>query len=310
MKILLLALCLLNFIDPVKSQLKFVVEDFEGLVDGTSEIKSNGIFTFGDIKAEVDSKLHGFNPLKPSYAGSKEIKIEVGGKNDFGGWGKGLSVYLELDQSTDNLNFYINYQEAQPAKIRIELQEDDNNDHIYQKEMDDSWTFLHTLEPKKGWELVTIPLSKFKDANQGGDGVFNVGYKKGKLFTFLISFTDAAFLKKKHILFFDFISFSKGALPTGATIFDAPPANVNDFCSLGAWSQEGNSANFADIAVGFENNFKPSEKKLGIVHFFQSFAVDGGSQQNHYPSVDRINKVIKEGYIPMITLEDHFVNAH
>jgi beta-mannanase len=46
-----------------------------------------------------------------------------------------------------------------------------------------------------------------------------------------------------------------------------------------------------------------------VIHFFQPFATDGGAQQNQYPSVDRINKVIESGYVPMITLEDHFVNV-
>ena len=110
---------------------------------------------------------------------------------------------------------------------------------------------------------------------------------------------------------FDFICFSQGKLPTGGELFDAPSAAQNDFCNLGVWSKEGNTADFTDIAVNFENNFKyGSEKNLGIVHFFQPFATDGGTVQNHYPSIERINRVVKQGYIPMITLEDHFVNAH
>ncbi|MBA3972479.1 MAG: hypothetical protein H0X46_10145 [Bacteroidetes bacterium] len=53
-----------------------------------------------------------------------------------------------------------------------------------------------------------------------------------------------------------------------------------------------------------------SDKKLGVIHFFQPFAVDGGNTQNLYPSVERVNKIVTAGYIPLITLEDHFVNAH
>jgi beta-mannanase len=153
-------------------------------------------------------------------------------------------------------------------------------------------------------------LSKFKDGNNGGDGRFNVSYKEGKLFVFIISFVHSKKGKKNQSWFFDFICFSKGPLQTGLSEFDAPAASSSDFCSLGAWSKEGNSANFSDIAKSFEANFKKSNKQLGVVHFFQPFAVDGGHTTNMYPSIERINKVIEEGYIPMITLEDHFVNTH
>ena len=107
---------------------------------------------------------------------------------------------------------------------------------------------------------------------------------------------------------FDFICFSEGKLKTGKETFDAPHADNSDFCNLGAWSKEGNTANFSDIASAFENNFDKNQKKLGIVHFFQPFAVDGGTTQHFYPSKERINDVIDKGYIPMITLENHFVN--
>src|SRR5690606_19104948 len=57
-----------------------------------------------------------------------------------------------------------------------------------------------------------------------------------------------------------------------------------------------------------EGNFDVS-KKLGVAHFFQSFSVEEAGSAFLYPSVARINKVIEAGYIPLITLEDHFVNA-
>jgi hypothetical protein len=292
------------------AQLKFLVDDFEGMANGSADLKTNGFFSFGNIKTSVESGIHSDDIEHHAYAGNRAFKAEVLGKGEFGGWGKGLSVCLELDQQQDYINFYINYQDAQSTKIKIEIQEDDNNSHVYEKEMDDAWTYMYNPEIKKGWQLVSIPLSKFKDGNTGGDGTFNIGYKTGKLFCLLMSFDDPAFLKSKHVLFLDFICFSKGALPVGSNLFDAPVAASNSFCALGAWSGEGNSANFVDIATVFENNFKPLGKKLGVVHFFQSYAFDGGTQQNHYPSVERINKVIKAGYVPMITLEDHFVNAH
>jgi hypothetical protein len=213
-----------------------------------------------------------------------------------------------LDAEKDFLNFYV-YQPASNTDnlIKIELQEDDNGDNVYKAENDDSWEYQQKLTMKNSWQLISIPLSEFVDDTPGGDGVFNVNYRQGKLLCIIISFVDPGNLKKDQSWTFDFISFSKGKLQTGSDIFDAPAAIKTDYCSLGTWAQEGNTANFTDIVLNFEKNFNCS-KKLGVVHFFQPFAVDGGVTQNHYPSVERIDDVIKNGYIPMITLEDYFVN--
>ncbi len=330
----ILFLLLFSLTDFSKAQLKFIVEDFEGYADGSKDLKENGVFTFGNIDAVTDSKIHEQNPNKhKDYLGQRALKIEKKGKKDFGGWGKGIGLNIELDPQKDYLNFFIYIPPANEnygkdlSVIKIELQEDDNGDNVYQKEQDDSWTYIqasageqaigefsNAYQGNKKWELVSIPLTKFKDANPGGDDIFNINYKQGKLFSFIISFVcpqgDCKHLKEKQVMFFDFICFSRGKLVSGLAISEPPSASQSDYCNLGAWSKEGNDANFTDIGLVFENNFKPEcEKKLGVVHFFQPFATDGGNKQNHYPSEDRINKVINEGYIPMITLENHFVNA-
>ncbi len=286
-------------------QLKFIVEDFEGFSDGSSELKDNGFFTFGNLKASVDGKMSD----NRSYSGHKALKLEKNGRADFGGWGKGISWNVALDQNTDYLNFYI-FSSAQNGQtvFKIEIEEDDHIDNVYQKDRDEAWACTYTIQPKNGWELVSIPLSKFKDVNPGGDGDFNIGQYGGRLFVLLFSLVDAKKMPAKQTWYVDFINFSKGKLPTGQNLFDAPPAAMSDYCALGAWSSEGNSANFVDIAKSFEGTFGGA-KKLGIVHFFQSFSVQGDGSEYHYPSVDRINKVIEAGYIPMITLEDHFVNT-
>lgn len=308
MKIFCFFVCLLSLNNNSVAQLKFIVEDFEGLSDGTSDLKANGLFVYGNIKANIES-----NTSQLAYSGDKFLKINKEGNLNYGGWGKGISLNVELDTVTDYLNFYV-YQPAGNSgdTLKIELQEDDNGDGIYNKEQDDSWICLHTINNQNAWELISIPLTKFKDTNKSGDGIFNINYKEGKLLTFIIAILDSmpSIAIKEKDLSFDFICFSKGALPRGRGLFDAPLASSNSFCTLGAWSKEGNSANFIDIAENFESYFKSSsDKKLGVVHFFQPFAVDGGNTQNHYPSVERINKVIQQGYIPMITLEDHFVNS-
>jgi hypothetical protein len=286
------------------AQLKFLVDDFEGMGEGDGDLKENGFFTFGTVSSRVERSgdNHG-------YSGKRAFRVTRSGRQEYGGWGKGVGLNIGLDADTDHLNFYVLTDKKNgPVKWRIEIQEDDDFDHIFKKERDDVWEHHITLAARGEWEFVSIPLKAFKDANPGGDGDFNVGQYGGRLFVLLFSLPDADKLPANMGWTFDFICFSKGVLPRGQKLFDAPPSTMMDFCALGAWSSEGNSANFADIPRSFEGIFGGG-KKLGVAHFFQSFSVAGDGGEYHYPSVERINRVIEAGYIPMITLEDHFVNA-
>jgi len=318
MKIINLLLLIILSIYPARAQLKFLLEDFEGFADGPSGIKENGVFTYGYINATVDSKVY---LRAQNYSGQRALKILRDSKFNYGGWGKGIGLNIQLDQKQDYFNFYSYFPLTVPlAKssnvIRIELQEDDNGDNIYQKEKDDSWSYTLTIENVSNaktkenlWELISIPLMQFTDDNPGGDGVFNINYKQGKLLSYIISFPGENNFREKQECYFDFICFSKGKLPTAPGLFDAPPALKTDFCSLGT-STEGIKNNHTTAGGVFEANFSPLPgKKLGVVHFFQPFGKDDGKKTNHYPSIERLNKVIAEGYIPMITLENHFIIA-
>ena len=311
-KIILFILLCFIFIKPINAQLKFIVEDFEGLSNGSTDMQKNGVFSFGNIKAIINQKKPEYN--YSNYLGERYITVKNEINKDFGGWGKGIGLNVELDPAKDHLNFYV-YQpiENGSTTLKVQLQEDDNDSNIYESEQDDEWIFTQEIKndfPTANWQLISIPLSKFKDSNIGGDGIFNCTYKNGKLLCFIISFKDLSDkktvgnpLKNGQAMSFDFICFSEGE-------FSGAAKNTDGFCSLGLWSKEGNVANFVEIGKNFEELFKPdSKKKLGVVHFFQPFAIDGGSTQNHYPSIDRINKVIAEDYIPMITLENHFTTT-
>lgn len=330
LRIHLLTLTLTIFFITSNAQLKFIVEDFEGFSDGTTDLKNNGVFSYGNIKATIDYHIGHQQP----YSGERSIRTyqttnsDGTTKKEFGGWGKGISLYVEIDPNRDYLNFYVLYPSkpqmatnstatstSETETLKIELQEDDNQNGVYEKESDDSWVYKQIVKQNTDWQLISIPLNKFQDSNSGGDGAFNVSYAQGKLLGLIFSFTDvpiqngAIISKLDQTWSFDFICFSQGMLPTGTALFAAPSATGADVCSLGAWSKEGNSGNFVEIATNFENSFHyGSEKKLGVVHFFQAFSTDGTSHNQHYPSIENINKIIEEGYIPMVTLEDHFVN--
>jgi beta-mannanase len=320
-KILLLILrfifSIFLLVNTTSAQLKYLVEDFEGFADGNIDLKENGVFSYGNASAAIDATIH---THQNNYSGQRAIKLQRTGKLKFGGWGKGITSCVELDVTQDHFNFYVLFPSAVSNSLQtlvIQLQEDDDDDNIFKKEKDDSWTYILAkgeLSDKPSgrneWQLVSIPLNKFKDDNEGGDGIFNVSYKLGKLLTFILAFPEKEEAKMNEEYFFDFICFSKGKLPVGSELFDAPAAAKNDLCQIGSYSKVGEPANFIEMGEAFEKMFEPvSVKKLGFIHLFQPFGKDDGSITGHYPSIERINKIISEGYIPMITLENHFINA-
>src|SRR4051812_161896 len=97
MKKYLLVILVIFITSASQAQLKFLVEDFEGFEDGGRDLKGNGLYTYGNLKANVDSKV----ATKQTYSGTKAIRIEQNGKMEFGGWGKGITLNVELDVNTD-----------------------------------------------------------------------------------------------------------------------------------------------------------------------------------------------------------------
>lgn len=287
------------------AQLKFLVEDFEGLQSGS--LSGSGLYQYGNIEIEVDEKQAG----KGTYSGKKCLRVSKNSKVKYGGFGKGITWFVDLDASTDKINFYVLAPGNLPhVDIRVEIQDDDNEDNVYNKDMDDAWTgTISTKEPGQ-WELVSLDLNTLKDESPGGDGKLNLSWQTGKLPGIMFTFPGSGSLPDGVLCYLDFISFSKGRLPLSGSIWQPAAAGAQDFCTLGAWSYgEGHLANFVDIAHTFEGTFGAAGKnKLGVVHFFQPFGKDDGSS-TLYPSAERINRVIAAGYVPMITLENHFVAA-
>lgn len=311
MKILQYFILFILSIHPVHSQLKFLVEDFEGYTNGPSDFKQNGLFTYGYISAKVDENIY---TSYRTYSGQRALKLEKGSKVNYGGWGKGLTLNIELDPKEDHFNFYALFPLNGPllkasTTFTVELREDDNDNGVFNSETDDTWAYTISVDNVKKndqWQLISAPLSDFRDSNPGGDHIFNINYKQGKLLTVIINFGTSDNFNPSQTCYFDFICFSKGKLPTGSHIFNAPPASTNDYCNLGTFSMVDKYANFLDESIAFEKLFELPEKKLGVIHLFQPFGKDDGTKTSSYPSVERMNKIISEGYIPMITLENHY----
>lgn len=288
------------------AQLKFIIEDFEGLAAGQNKFIEEGIYTYGSAMAWSDK----LQVTGKGYSGSRCIKVVWNGSTHFGGWGKGVGLNVQLDASTDYLNFYVYAPQGKhTAHVNVTITEDDNGNARADEHNDDIWSYEITLQPKNEWQLVSMPLSDFRDNNNGGDGEFNISYKDGQLLTFAMSFRDGKKLPAGSEWYFDFICFSKGHLPTGTYVLDAPPAKEGDFCLLGAWSDVGYDADFTLISNSFRDRLKTKDQRLGVVHFFMPLASDGGKHPNAYPNVHRLNMLIAQGQTPMITLELQYVQV-
>lgn len=299
----LLSICMLWVTYAAYAQVKTVIEDFEGFADGQTSFVNEGIYAYGDVRLMTEQKVTtGFG-----YSGLRALKVEWNAEKFYGGWGKGLGLFKELDVNTDYFNFYVlsPKRNKQPTSIQIIIEDDDNGNAVFEPDDDEQWAYTVIVSPNEHWQLFSIPLNQFKKINKAGDGIFNVNHKDGRLLTVAFNFQNAGELPATHQLWFDFLCFSKGKF-VPENLFDPPKAKPDDYCVFGFWSEEGLSGNPKDIHTAFEDLygcFKPG--KIGVVSFYKPFSIDGNKKPNFYPDVNQLNDLIDNGYLPMITFEAH-----
>ncbi len=299
----LLSIYLLLINCAAHAQVKTVIEDFEGFADGQTSFVNEGIYAYGDVRLMTEQKVTtGFG-----YSGLRALKVEWSAEKFYGGWGKGLDLFKELDANTDYFNFYVLSPErnSKATSMQVIIEDDDNGNAVFEPNADEQWAYTVSVSPNKHWQLFSIPLNQFKKLNKAGDGMFNVNHKEGRLLTVAFNFQNAEELPATHQLYFDFLCFSKGKFAP-ENLFDPPKARPDDYCVFGFWSEEGLSGNPKDIHTAFENLygcFKPG--KIGVVSFYKPFSIDGNKKPNFYPDVKQLNDLIDNGYLPMITFEAH-----
>jgi hypothetical protein len=189
----------------------FLVEDFEGLsrpdsaVHGDSILKTNGFFSFGNTQIELDHDHVDKNPLASKTA----LKVNWLGTESYGGWGRGVGANIELDTLSDFLTFriYVPQSNGHEEKLKIILEEDDNDNGALEKEEDDSFYTHITVQPADKWQIISIPLKEFKDENPGGDKALNVT-RKGGLHNVIFVFEQPDKYTPDHHWYFDFICFT------------------------------------------------------------------------------------------------------
>ena len=281
----------------IDGQIKYIIDDFEGYLNGPVNHSGNGLFKSNDCEIEIlEHKIQHKNHL-----GKRFIRCENRNKKQKTFLGKGIGIRVNLNENEDYLNFYLKTEsQTEIDSIQIILQEDDNEDGKFTLNKDDEWSYKLNIHKNNDWNLYSLPIKQLKDINEGGDGIFNASYRNGKVICLIFSFINSSL----ENLDLDFIFFSKGQLDVNNKRLTLN--SDSNFCCVGAWSKSNKSNHFTDIANNFEKNFDDlgSKHKIGIVHYFQPLNTEDTIEKYNYFSTEKLNEIIYNDYLPMITLEN------
>ena len=279
--------------------LKYVVYDFDGLNTGQTALP-DGDYSHGDVTYSIAE-----NPLSQSHVlGDRVLRADLNWQGGTGEFGKATMRYLELNATTDRLNFYFYnpLSNSESALVDVLILEDDNNNDVFDGADDDKWTFPLTIQRSGEWLLMSIPLSSFQDGNTAGNGVFDAGYSQpgGMLFSVALVFKKPVPTAVSDQYFIDMICFSDGTLPTGTTVLDLPPGEGGAKCMLGAL---GGNPDPSQVP-GEIHAVLPAGKKLAMVNWFVYYSKSGTTADEYTGS--EVQQLLDNGFTPVITWESMY----
>jgi hypothetical protein len=281
------------------AQLKSVIYDFDGLDIGATNLP-DGDYSNTDLFYSVSA-----SPLPYSEViGDRVLKLDMNWQAGFGEFGKATMRFIELNAGSDFINFYFYNPPASSGNLPVQvvIAEDDNQDNFFDAATDDKWTATVNIPQSPEWQLFSIPLSSFTDANTGGDATFNAAYTNAAGMVLSVGFI----LNKPNPsstydqFYVDMICFSEGALPHGPGILDLPAKDENASCFLGALGTSGSP----DQVPGEIQGLLPGNKKLSFINWFVYYS-KSGTTANEIPGPE-VQNLINAGYTPVITWEMMF----
>jgi hypothetical protein len=283
------------------SFLKFIVYDFDGFDYGQNDLP-DGDFRNGDLQYEVAG-----NPTQSGdMLGDRVLKINMWWNSGYGEFGKSTRKYFELNSGTDRFNFYFYNPTSSSgdAGIKVSITEDDDGNEYFDWNADDKWVADVTIPQSGGWQLISIPLSSFQDANPMGNGMFDAGFtgNGGMVFSINLACVRKNNSATEDHYYVDMICFSEGALPVGQSILDLPYKGMTNNCALGALTFAGTP----DKTPGSIENIFNTGKKLTYVNWFLYYATSGDNP-HVYPGQE-VQNLINDGYQPIITWESMFAS--
>ncbi|MDF2452485.1 MAG: hypothetical protein K0S26_1989 [Bacteroidota bacterium] len=286
------------------AQLKSLVYDFDGADVGQTDLPE-GDYRVNDLTYQTVASPLPFNDM----ISDRVLKINLNWSTNYGAFGRGISRYIEFNQQQDALNFFFYNPTSnnQSATLTVALADDDNQSNAFENSSDDQWVKNINIPMAAGWQFISIPLKDFIDGNAGGNGVFDMAFTQNNG---MLLFTEFRFIKNTSGLsnptfYLDFINFTEGELPHGATVFDLPPKGASDYARLGAFESYPFGEEYK-IPQHFESLFpSDSAKKIKYVNWFMGWSKDGGTVANNLPGAE-VQTLINNGYTPIITWEPMF----
>jgi hypothetical protein len=285
--------------------LKSVLYDFDGLNIGQTNLP-DGDYRNDDLKYQVVA-----TPLVQSnMLGDRVLECKLDWNIGRGEFGKATFRFFELDAEKDRVCFYIYNPTTNQsdAKMEVMIGEDDDQDNLFDPAKDDIWKIQFNVPRKEEWQLTSLPISSFVDANVGGNGIFDAAYTNaaGMVFQVGIKFFKNNSTASSETYYLDMISFTEGDMPTGNTILDLPGKTNDDACHLGAYSLTAETK--MDLVPSeIESLFPENPRKIKYVNTFFPFSSNGSSNPHKYPGED-VKILIENGYIPILTWEPLFAH--
>jgi hypothetical protein len=281
--------------DAANGMLKYIVYDFDGLHTGQNNLP-DGDYYNGDLSFAVTA-----NPLAASdVIGDRSLKLSLSWQSGAGEFGKATMRFLELNPSTDKLNFYIYnpVMNSGAANVQVIITEDDNGNNVYEETSDDKWTYTLSIPESGAWQLMSVPLSSLQDGNSGGNGSFDAAYTGagGMLFSVGLVFNKPGSASVNDEYYLDMLCFSDGDLPVGSSILELPDGGGKG-CALGALTSNAQP----DKTPAEVQAYLPAGKKLTYVNWFVFYS-SSGTTADMYPGAE-VQNLLDEGYQPVITWE-------
>jgi len=281
------------------AQLKSIVYDFDGLDIGATDLPE-GDYQSGDLTASVSA-----NPLPPSdMLGDRCLHLTLKPSGGTGRFGRGIARYIEFNPQADVLNFYFYnpVSNNNSAEFEVLMTDDDNQTNAFEASQDDVWQKSFNIPPGAGWKLYSVPLKDFIDVNPGGNGTMDMAFTNNAGMLLAMEFKFNTLNSAISDYYLDMIAFSEGLLPRGGDDFSLPAKETEDYCLLGAFSDEPQK-NYHLTATKFEALFEgPSTRKIKYVNTFLHWAYGTSTTPSELPG-SSAQTLLNNGYIPVLTWE-------
>jgi hypothetical protein len=289
----------------LRAQLKSVIYDFDGFDLGQTNLPE-GDYSYGDLHYKIVRPPIGQGS---GMIGDRCLELNVIWNLNYAAFGRGISKFIPLEQGRDVFNFYFLNTSGQNALIELVLADDDNQSNAYEAAADDSWRTSVSISSGGQWQLISVPLSQFTDANPGGNSKMDFGFsaQEGMLLLCEFKFAKPVSTGASALFYIDLICFSEGNLTTGSAITDLPSATSADYCRTGAFMPT-NGPSFLAIPQQIESFFSPA-KKITYVNTYLQWSQNNQLFANALPG-NALQELLNAGYQPILTWEPHYLSLN